>query len=92
MPTYTVKLHLRSYHTDEKFDLQDFQSKEISAKDLDEVFTLLDDFDPSFYQSIDDSSVINHDENAELEEVNVEYIEIKDDQEKIVYEDNIRTE
>lgn len=92
MPTYTVKLHLRSYHTDEKFDLQDFQSKEISAKDLDEVFTLLDDFDPSFYQSIDDSSVINHDENAELEEVNVEYIEIKDDQEEIVYEDNIRTE
>tara|TARA_B110001450_G_scaffold52027_1_gene48620 strand:- start:172 stop:450 length:279 start_codon:yes stop_codon:yes gene_type:complete len=92
MPTYTVKLHLRSYHTDEKFDLQDFQSKEISAKDLDEVFTLLDDFDPSFYQSIDDSSVINHDENAELEEVNVEYIEIKDDQEEIIYEDNIRTE
>lgn len=91
MPTYTVKLHLRSYHTDEKFDLQDFQSKEISAKDLDEVFTLLDDFDPSFYQSIDDSSVINHDENAELEEVNVEYIEIKDDQGKIVYEDNTTT-
>jgi len=91
MPTYTVKLHLRSYHTDEKFDLQDFQSKEISAKDLDEVFTLLDDFNPSFYQSIDDSSVINHDENAELEEVNVEYIEIKDDQGKIVYEDNTTT-
>jgi hypothetical protein len=91
MPTYTVKLHLRSYHNDEEFDLQDFQSKEISAKDLDEVFTLLDDFNPSFYQSIDDSSVINHDENAELEEVNVEYIEIKDDQGKIVYEDNTTT-
>ena len=91
MPTYTVKLHLRSYHTDEKFDLQDFQSKEISAKDLDEVFTLLDDFDPSFYQTIDDSSVINHDENAELDEVNVEYVEIKDDKGKIVYEDNSTT-
>tara|TARA_B100001175_G_scaffold307574_1_gene306954 strand:- start:1094 stop:1369 length:276 start_codon:yes stop_codon:yes gene_type:complete len=88
MPTYTVRFHLRSYHTDEKFDLQDFQSKEITAADLDEVFTLLDDFDPSFYQTIDDSSVINHDENAELDEVNVEYIEIKDDKGKIVYEDN----
>ena len=31
MPTYTVKFHLRSYHTDEKFDLEDFQSKEITA-------------------------------------------------------------
>lgn len=88
MPTYTVRFHLRSYHTDEKFDLEDFQSKEITAADLDEVFTLLDDFDPSFYQTIDDSSVINHDENAELDEVNVEYIEIKDDKGKIVYEDN----
>ena len=88
MPIYTVRFHLRSYHTDEKFDLQDFQSKEITAADLDEVFTLLDDFDPSFYQTIDDSSVINHDENAELDEVNVEYIEIKDDKGKIVYEDN----
>ena len=91
MPTYTVRFHLRSYHTDEKYDLEDFQSKEISATDLDEVFVLLDDFDPSFYQSIDDSSVINNDENAELEEVNVEYIEIKDDQGKIVYEDNTTT-
>ena len=91
MPTYTVKFHLRSYYTDEKFDLEDFQSKEITAADLDEVFTLLDDFDPSFYQSIDDSSVINHNENAALEEVNVEYIEIKDDQGKIVYEDNTTT-
>jgi len=91
MPTYTVKFHLRSYYTDEKFDLEDFQSKEITAADLDEVFTLLDDFDPSFYQSIDDSSVINNDENAELEEVNLEYIEIKDDQGKIVYEDNTTT-
>mgnify|MGYP001386266027 FL=1 len=88
MPTYTVRFHLRSYHTDEKFDLQDFQSKEITAADLDEVFTLLDEFDSSFYQTIDDSSVINHDENAELDEVNVEYIEIKDDKGKIVYEDN----
>ena len=91
MPTYKVKFHLRSYYTDEKFDLEDFQSKEITAADLDEVFTLLDDFDPSFYQSIDDSSVINNDENAELEEVNLEYIEIKDDQGKIVYEDNTTT-
>ena len=91
MSIYTVKFHLRSYYTDEKFDLEDFQSKEITAADLDEVFTLLDDFDPSFYQSIDDSSVINNDENAELEEVNVEYIEIKDDQGKIVYEDNTTT-
>ena len=91
MTIYTVKFHLRSYYTDEKFDLEDFQSKEITAADLDEVFTLLDDFDPSFYQSIDDSSVINNDENAELEEVNVEYIEIKDDQGKIVYEDNTTT-
>ena len=91
MPTYTGRFHLRSYHTDEKFDLQDFQSKEITAADLDEVFTLLDDFDPSFYQTIDDSSVFNHDENAELDEVNVEYIEIKDDQGKIVYEDNSTT-
>ena len=91
MPTYTVRFHLRSYHTDEKFDLQDFQSKEITAADLDEVFALLDDFDPSFYETIDDSSVINHDENAELDEVNVEYIEIKDDQGKIVYEDNSTT-
>jgi hypothetical protein len=91
MPTYTVKLHLRSYHTDEKFDRQDFQSKEISAKDLDEVFVLLDDFDPSFYETIDDSSVINHDENAELDEVNIEYIEIKDDKGKIVYENNSTT-
>ena len=88
MPTYTVRFHLRSYHTDEKFDLEDFQSKEITAADLDEVFTLLDEFDSSFYQTIDDSSVINHDENAELDEVNVEYIEIKDDKSKIVYEDN----
>jgi hypothetical protein len=91
MPTYTVRFHLRSYHTDEKFDLEDFQSKEITAADLDEVFTLLDDFDPSFYQTIDDSSVINHDVNAELDEVNVEYIEIKDDKGKIVYEDNSTT-
>lgn len=91
MPTYTVRFHLRSYHTDEKFDLEDFQSKEITATDLDEVFALLDDFDPSFYETIDDSSVINHDENAELDEVNVEYIEIKDDQGKIVYEDNSTT-
>ena len=91
MPTYTVRFHLRSYHTDEKFDLEDFQSKEITAADLDEIFTLLDDFDPSFYQTIDDSSVINHDENAELDEVNVEYIEIKDDKGKIVYEDNSTT-
>ncbi len=88
MPTYTVRFHLRSYHTDEKFDLEDFYSKEITAADLDEVFTILDDFDSSFYQTIDDSSVINHDENAELDEVNVEYIEIKDDKGKIVYEDN----
>jgi len=92
MPTYTVRFHLRSYHTDEKYDLEDFQSKEISATDLDEVFVLLDDFDPSFYETIDDSSVINHDENAELDEVNVEYIEIKDDKGKIVYEDNSTTE
>ena len=91
MPTYTVRFHLRSNHTDDKFDLEDFQSKEITAADLDEVFTLLDDFDPSFYQTIDDSSVINNDENAELDEVNVEYIEIKDDQGKIVYEDNSTT-
>ena len=91
MPTYTVRFHLRSYHTDEKFDLEDFQSKEITATDLDEVFALLDDFDPSFYETIDDSSVINHDENAELDEVNVEYIDIKDDQGKIVYEDNSTT-
>ena len=91
MPTYIVRFHLRSYHTDEKFDLEDFQSKEITAADLDEIFTLLDDFDPSFYQTIDDSSVINHDENAELDEVNVEYVEIKDDQGKIVYEDNSTT-
>ena len=34
MPTYTVNLHLRSYHTDVKFNQQDFLSKEISAKDL----------------------------------------------------------
>lgn len=88
MPIYTVRFHLRSYHTDEKFDMEDFQSKEITAADLDEVFTLLDEFDSSFYQTIDDSSVINHDENAELDEVNVEYIEIKDDKGKIVYEDN----
>ena len=88
MPTYTVRFHLSSYHTDEKFDMEDFQSKEITAADLDEVFTLLDEFDSSFYQTIDDSSVINHDENAELDEVNVEYIEIKDDKGKIVYEDN----
>jgi hypothetical protein len=85
---YTVRFRLRSYHTDEKFDLEDFQIKEITAADLDEVFTVLDDFDSSFYQTIDDSSVINHDENAELDEVNVEYIEIKDDKGKIVYEDN----
>ena len=91
MPTYTVRFHLRSYHTDEKFDLEDFQSKEITAADLDEIFTLLDDFDPSFCQTIDDSSVINHDENAELDELNVEYIEIKDDKGKIVYEDNSTT-
>mgnify|MGYP001147830951 CR=1 FL=1 len=71
--------------------LEDFQSKEISAADLDKVFVLLDDFDPSFYETIDDSSVINHDENAELDEVNVEYIEIKDDKGKIVYEDNSTT-
>ena len=91
MPAYTVRFHLRSYYSDEKFDLEDFQSKEIAAADLDELFTLLDDFDPSFYQTIDDSSVINHDEKAKLEEVNVEYIEIKDDQGKIVYEDNTTT-
>tara|TARA_B100000497_G_C7545289_1_gene329845 strand:- start:105 stop:380 length:276 start_codon:yes stop_codon:yes gene_type:complete len=91
MPTYTVRFHLRSYHTDEKFDQQDFQSKEIIAADLDEVFVLLDDFDPSFYETIDDSSVINHDENAELDEVNIEYIEIKDDKGKIVYENNSTT-
>ena len=55
------------------------------------MFVLLDDFDPSFYETIDDSSVINHDENAELDEVNIEYIEIKDDKGKIVYENNSTT-
>ncbi len=91
MPTYTVRFHLRSFHKDEKFDLKDFQNKEITAADLDEVFTLLDDFEPSFYQTIDDSSVINHDKNAKLDEVNVEYIEIKDDKSKIVYKTNSTT-
>jgi hypothetical protein len=92
VPTYTVRFHLRSYYTDEKFNLEDFQSKEITAADLDELFTLLDDFDPSLYESIDDSSVINHDENAALYEVNVEYIDTKDDKGKITYEDNSTTQ
>lgn len=92
MPTYTVRFHLRSYYTDEKFNLEDFQCKEITAASLDELFTLLDDFDPSLYESIDNSSVINHDENAVLDEVNIEYIEIKDEKDKITYEDNSTTQ
>ena len=87
MPTFIVKFKLSSYHSDEKFDLEDFKSKEITADGLDELFTLLDDFDTSFYETIDDSLVINSDVNAVLEEVEVEYIEIKDATGTIVYED-----
>jgi hypothetical protein len=87
MPIFTIKFQLRSYHSDEKFDLEDFKSKEVSAQNLDELFTLLDSFDASFYETIDDASVINSDVNAELEEVAVEYVEIKDAVGTIIYKD-----
>lgn len=87
MPTYTVKFQLSSNHSDEKYDLEDFKSKEVTTQNLDELFTLLDNFDSSFYETIDDASVINSDVNAVLEEVEVEYIEIKDAAGTIVYED-----
>ena len=85
MKKFAVTFQLNSYYEDESFNLTNTIDEEYEANDLDSLFDILDE--PDEIDSIDDSSVINLDTNDSPDEVNIEYVLIKDESGTEVYRD-----
>ena len=76
MPEYKIKFKLCSFYDDEKYNLEKVVSYEIDAKDLDELEEIVDDTD--YVDNIDDSPVINKETDGYPNNINIDYIEIRD--------------
>lgn len=85
MANFTVIFQLKSYYTDESLNLSDTIEEKYEANDLDSLFEILDDNEE--IENIDDTSVINMTTDDSPEEVNIEYVKIKDESGKEVYRD-----
>ena len=85
MKKFAVTFQLNSYYEDESLNLTNTIDEEYEANDLDSLFDILDE--PDEIDSIDDSSVINLDTNDSPDEVNIEYVLIKDESGTEVYRD-----
>ena len=85
MKRFAVTFQLNSYYEDESLNLTNTIDEEYEANDLDSLFDILDE--PDEIDSIDDSSVINLDTNDSPDEVNIEYVLIKDESGTEVYRD-----
>ena len=85
MERFVVTFQLNSYYEDESLNLTNIIDEEYEAEDLDSLFDILDDSDE--IDSIDDSSVINIDTDDSPDEVNIEYVLIKDEGGTEVYRD-----
>ena len=85
MKRFAVTFQLNSYYEDESLNLTNTIDEEYEANDLDSLFDILDE--PDEIDSIDDSSVINLDTDDSPDEVNIEYVLIKDESGTEVYRD-----
>lgn len=85
MSKYKIKFKLSSFYDDEKYNLEKVVSYEIDAKDLDELEEIVDDTD--YVDNIDNSSVINKETDSYPNNINIDYIEIRDGDGKIIYEE-----
>ena len=85
MSKYKIKFKLSSFYDDEKYNLEKVVSYEIDAKDLDELEEIVDDTD--YVDNIDDSPVINKETDSYPNSINVDYVEIRDGDGKIIYEE-----
>jgi hypothetical protein len=82
--TFFVKFCLESFYKDKKDNIKVVTEKEYKSPSLDELFNLLDDEIGN--DEIDDSICINSDSESELIYTNIDYIEIRDQKDKIVYQ------
>ena len=85
MSIYKIKFKLSSYYDDEKYNLEKIVDHEIDAKDLEELEEIIDDTD--YVENIDNSSVINKETDSYPNNINIDYIEIRDGDGKIIYEE-----
>ncbi|MFN6260064.1 MAG: DUF4116 domain-containing protein [Bacteroidota bacterium] len=82
--TFFVKFRLESFYKNKKANLKVETEKEYRSPTLDDLFILLDDEIGN--DQIDDSLCINPDSDSELVNTNIDYIEIRDYANKIVYQ------
>jgi hypothetical protein len=85
MANFEVTFELKSYYEDEAYNLVETITETMEADDLDALFEILDDTDTLF--EIDDGCVINFNTDDSAEEINIEYVLIEDESEKVVYKD-----
>jgi|LWDU01.1.fsa_nt_gi hypothetical protein len=85
MSTYKIKFKLNSFYHDNEYNLEKFVSLKIDADDLEELEEIIDDSD--YMSHIDDSSVINKTTENYPKYINIDYIELKDEEGNILYEE-----
>jgi len=81
---YTVKFVLESFYENENENIKVETEKEYRSSNLDELFEILDDD----INNIDDTICLNHDSKSNLINTNIDFIEIRDHKNKIVYPTN----
>ena len=82
---YTVKFVLESFYEDETENISVETEREYHSSNIDDLFALIEDEINN--DIIDDSICLNHKSKSHLINTNIEYIEIKDKENKIVYQD-----
>lgn len=85
MSTYRIKFKLSSFYEDEKYNLEKIVVHEIDAEDLEELEEIVDD--SGYMESINESPVINKDTDSYPNYINIDYIEIKNEEGDILYEE-----
>jgi len=85
MSTYKIKFKLSSFYEDEKYNLEKFVDHEIDAEDLEDLEEIINDSD--YMSNMDDSPVINKKTDNYPHSINIDYIEIKDEDGNILYEE-----
>ena len=85
MSTYKIKFKLSSFYDDEKYNLEKIVDHEIDADNLEELEEIIDDSD--YVESIDESSVINKETDSYPNTIHVDYIEIKNEDGDLLYEE-----
>jgi hypothetical protein len=82
--SYTVKFLLESFYEDENENIKVEAEKEFHSSNLDELFNILEDEINN--DTIDDAICLNHNSKSDLIYTNIDYIEIRDQENKIVYQ------